>query len=369
MGASNASDAVTIGWDVGGAHLKAALVERGRVRDVIQVPCTLWLGIAAVDAAVAAVRARWPQAPVRHAVTMTGEMVDLFADRREGVDALVRHLAHVLGPDVRFFTEAGWLDADAAVAAWARVASANWLATAAWVARAAGDALLIDVGSTTTDIIPVVRGRVAAIGRTDAARLESGELVYQGVVRTPLCALAQRVPFGGSDTNVMNEWFATTADIYRLTRELDPAHDQHDTADHRGKDRAATCARLARMIGRDVRDAAEADWLALARTWREAQVRWIEHSVAAVLASSTLSLDAPVVAAGCGDFVAVEIADRLGRRSLPFDDLLQLAGVDTTVATWARVCAPSAAVALLAAAEHDTAANDDPRIARLACGS
>ena len=355
------TEARTIGWDVGGAHLKAALVEYGHVVDVVQVPCTLWLGIDAIDAALARVRARWPQArECAHAVTMTGEMVDLFADRRVGVEALVQHLAQTLGPSVRFFTDGGWLDAPEAISAWQRVASANWLATAAWVAHRIDDALLVDVGSTTTDVIPIHRGSVAARGRTDAARLESGELVYQGVVRTPLCALAQRVRFRGGESNVMNEWFATTADVYRMTNELDPAHDQHDTADHRGKDRAATCARLARMIGRDASDAGEADWLDLARTFRSAQLHWIEQSVGAVLAASTLSIDAPVVAAGCGDFLACEIADRLGRRSVDFDQLLDVAG---PAARWARVCAPSAAVALLASSNR-VAEN-----ARLACGS
>jgi probable H4MPT-linked C1 transfer pathway protein len=163
-----------------------------------------------------------------------------------------------------------------------------------------------------------------------------------------------------TETNVMNEWFATSADIYRLTHELDAAHDQHDTADHRGKDRASTCARLARMIGRDAADGSEDDWLDLARTFRGAQLRWIEHGVSAVLAAGTLPVDAPVVAAGCGAFLACEIADRLGRRCVEFDRLLDVAG---PAARWARVCAPSAAVALLAAADR---ALQSPRFA---CGS
>src|SRR5262245_40413255 len=104
-------DDTIIGWDVGGAHLKAALVVRGEVSDVMQVPCTLWLGIEAIDAALASVHARWPQARnARHAVTMTGEMVDLFADREAGVIALVEHLAEMLGSNARFFTESAWLN-------------------------------------------------------------------------------------------------------------------------------------------------------------------------------------------------------------------------------------------------------------------
>jgi probable H4MPT-linked C1 transfer pathway protein len=350
-----------IGWDIGGAHLKAALVERGAVIDVMQVPCALWLGMHAIDAALASVHARWPDAhDAQHAVTMTGEMVDLFADRQAGVAALVEHLARVLGTQLRFFTEQDWLDPALAIREWHRVASANWLASAACVARRLDEALLIDIGSTTTDLIPLRHGRVVARGRSDAARLETNELVYQGVVRTPLCALAQRVRFRGNECNVMNEWFATSADVYRLTEELDTRFDQHDTADHRGKDREATCARLARMIGRDGHEADGADWRELARAFRAAQLRLIEDAVADVLAASALSIEAPVVAAGCGDFLARALARGFGRRCIDFDALL---GATGTAAVWARVCAPSAAVALLLSDHRDA------QRSRLVCGS
>ena len=83
----------------------------------------------------------------------------------------------------------------------------------------------MDIGSTTTDLIAFKDARVLSHSRTDAQRLATGELVYQGVVRTPLCALAQRIDWRGTPHNVMNEFFATTADVYRLTGELDPAHD------------------------------------------------------------------------------------------------------------------------------------------------
>jgi len=350
-----------IGWDVGGAHLKASLVEHGEVIDVIQVPCTLWQGIETIDAALASVHNRWSHArDASHAVTMTGEMVDLFPDRQAGVTALVEHLSNALGADARFFAETGWLEPVQATREWQRVASANWLASAACVARRIGAALLIDVGSTTTDVIPIVRGRVAARGRNDARRLETNELVYQGVVRTPLCALAQRVRFRGAECNVMNEWFATSADVYRVTDELDPGFDQHDTADHRGKDRRATCARLARMIGRDASDAGDTEWLELARAFRSAQLRLIADAVARVLAASGLPAEAPVVAAGCGDFLVREIAAAFDRRWIEFD---RVVGTTRAAARWGRVCAPSVAVALLRADDEGAQAT------RFACGS
>jgi uncharacterized hydantoinase/oxoprolinase family protein len=158
----------------------------------------------------------------------------------------------------------------------------------------------------------------------------------------------------------MNEWFATSADLYRLTDELDARFDQHDAADHRGKDRPATCARLARMIGRDAHDAREAEWIELARTFREVQVRLIAEGAREVLAASGLSSDAPVIAAGCGDFLVREIVRRLQRTCLDIDRLLEVVG---PVAHWARTCAPSVAVALLLT--HLPAA----QATRLACGS
>jgi probable H4MPT-linked C1 transfer pathway protein len=352
-----------IGWDIGGAHLKAALVADGAVRDVAQWPCALWLGAQQqLEAAFAAAHRRWPQLrAARHAVTMTGEMADCFVDRAAGVAALAQCAQHALG-EVSFFAGDTWVDAARAPAQWRRIASANWLASAAWVARGLDSALLVDIGSTTTDVVPVVGGRIAARGDSDATRLASGELVYQGVVRTPLAVLAQRIAWRGVEYNVMNELFATAADVYRLTGELDPAFDQQPAADQAGKDPAATCRRLARMIGHDGGDAPPADWLALARAFRAAQLALIEDSAARVLAAVRLPARAPLVAAGCGDFLVGALAQRLGRRCLSFEALAPVPGA---AARWARVCAPAVAVALLAA--HDAAA---PALAsRAVCGS
>jgi (4-(4-[2-(gamma-L-glutamylamino)ethyl]phenoxymethyl)furan-2-yl)methanamine synthase len=287
---------------------------------------------------------------------MTGEMVDLFANREDGVRRLAAQLGQALGPSLLFYAGAGsarWVAAPQVALHWKNIASANWRASAELVAGRFPDALLLDIGSTTTDLIVLRGGCIAPLGASDAQRLASGALVYQGVVRTPLCALAQRVPFGGEhgieQVNVMNEFFATTADVYRLTGELDPAHDQQASADNAAKDAAATRQRLARMIGCDSHDAHDEDWLALARFWRGAQRDEIAGQLARVLATSGLGRHAPVVGAGCGDFLAAEIADRAGRPYRRFaGDVVALAGAPG-LAAWAQVCAPAVAVALLAA--------------------
>src|SRR5207302_6358538 len=96
------------------------------------------------------------------------------------------------------------------------IASANWHATAALVAKRKGSALLIDMGSTTTDLVPVMAGAIIARGYTDAERLACGELVYTGLVRSSVMAIAARVPVAGSWPTLVNDNFATMADVHRL---------------------------------------------------------------------------------------------------------------------------------------------------------
>jgi probable H4MPT-linked C1 transfer pathway protein len=342
------------GWDVGGAHVKVCRLIDGAVHDVVQWACPLWQGLVHLDRVLEAAHQRWPRLPqARHAVTMTGEMVDLFAHREDGVQRIAGHLAQALAPAApRFFAgDAGWCSAAQAAPHWEAIASANWLATARHAALAwPGRGVLVDIGSTTTDLVAFRDGRVLTSARSDAHRLATGELVYQGVVRTPLCALAPRVPWRGRPLNVMNEFFATVADVYRLTGELDPAHDQHPSADNAAKDLPATRQRLARMIGLDARDGSSAEWLAFARAWRDCQVQEIGGQLRRVLALHGLGPDTRVISAGCGDFLVPDLATAAG--------LDQGIAYGTQVARcapqaapdlrgWMQVCAPCIAVAAL----------------------
>src|SRR5262245_42198764 len=162
-----------IGWDIGGAHVKAALLRHGRVVDAAQWPCPLWQGLDRLDAALDAAHARWPDLQHHaHAVTMTGEMVDLFAHREDGVTRLAALLARRLPEPLFFGSDGNWLDAESAGPHWQEIASANWLATARHTALVceAQEGLLIDIGSTTTDLIAFGHGRVLATSRSDFER-------------------------------------------------------------------------------------------------------------------------------------------------------------------------------------------------------
>ena len=336
---------VVIGWDIGGVHLKAARAEHGRILEVVQVPSPLRFGLAKLADAFAQAKAAIGAAP-RHVVTMTAELADTFTSRQEGVAQLVAIATQQLNGDIKLYAgRAGFVaPTRASDHAW-DIASANWHATASLIGQLRETALLIDLGSTTTDIIPIAQGRVAARGYTDAERLASGELVYAGLVRGFVMATADRAPFAGQWTTLINENFANMADVYRVLGTLPEGVDQMTTADGREKSFAASCARLARMIGRDAADAGEAQWRALAAWFAEAQIRAITDGAMLVLSQAELGPEAPVVGAGIGTSLVVEVAHRVGRSCVGFADLIDAA---PHVRERAAQCGPAAALAALA---------------------
>lgn len=339
------SDGAITGWDIGGAHVKAARVEHGRVTGIVQVACPLWTGLDKLDAAVVQAREALGET-ARHAITMTGEMVDLFDSRAAGVVAIVERLNAALPGELRLYAgRSGWVAPAGAAAQADDIASANWLATAAWVASRCPQALLADIGSTTSDLIVIDHG-VASASRSDADRLISGELVYAGLVRTPLMALAPAVVFRGRRHRLMAEHFATTADVWRLLEALPEHADQYPAADGGAKTEQASARRLARMIGRDVDEGSMDDWRSLAGTFAHAQLAALIDASRALPGINNLPADAPVVCAGAGCAIAARLAAALGRPAVMLASLL--AHCAPACADEASTCAPAVVAALLA---------------------
>jgi (4-(4-[2-(gamma-L-glutamylamino)ethyl]phenoxymethyl)furan-2-yl)methanamine synthase len=338
-----------IGWDIGGAHLKAARAEHGRVVEAVQVASPLRLGLDALSRSFGEAKARIGPAEL-HAITMTGELADTFASRRDGVASLLALAYRELGPAMTVYAgRAGFIPPDAAYERVEDVASANWYASASVVAHAMRTALFIDLGSTTTDVVPVINGAIGARGYTDAERLAAGELIYTGLVRTPVMAVASRAPFAGTWTPLVNENFATMADVHRILGNLPPGADQMATADGREKTAEASRARLARMVGRDAPDADPAAWSELARWLCEVQMRAIIDGALLVVSAWPLPPDAPIVGAGIGSGLLEGLSRRLARSYVPFE---QLVNVQPEARARASHCAPAAALALLAAQDR-----------------
>jgi probable H4MPT-linked C1 transfer pathway protein len=336
-----------IGWDIGGAHLKAALLREGEIQAVEQLACPLWLGTEHLAEAWRTIAARFGAAD-RHAVTMTGELAEIFPDRPSGVAAICAAAETLAdGAEVGFYAARPiFLAKPDSIEAWREVASANWHASAVWAAKAVAHGLFVDIGSTTTDIVPFAADTPVPRGLTDADRLEAGELVYSGVVRTSLMALGGEAPFEGRRQRLMAENFATTADIYRLSGELAPEDDSYPSSDGRGKGAADCRARIARMFGRDSDETHDAMWDEAARLFRGRQLHHLAEAVAQVLSRGNIPARAPFVAAGAGHFLVEELARRFARPALAFAEIVP---ARENIRRKAGVCAPAVAVALLAA--------------------
>lgn len=340
--------AACLGWDIGGAHLKLAQLDAsGRLLSAAQHATPLWEGLDELDRLLGRVAVEVGTASPQHGLTMTGELVDLFPDRAHGVRRLLE-LFETRFPrqSIGVYTVDGrLLPLPEARRAWSRVASANWHATAAFAARRLGTGWLVDIGSTTTDLVPFRDGRLLHRGESDWERLRCDELVYTGVVRTPLLALAARVPYAGAWQNVAADYFATTADVYRISGELAAADDMLAAADRGGKSRADSLRRLGRMLGLDAgSDPGQMRELELlAQHFAACQFALIRDAAARLAASLPRELDrSPIVGAGCGRFLARRLAAELGRRYLDFSELCEGAAVQ------AALCATAVSVAMLA---------------------
>jgi len=308
--------------DVGGANIKAAH-SRGEARSR---PFQLWKQPEHLPGILKNLVSTLP--PFDNlALTMTAELCDCYANKAEGVTAIVESALsltapeniHVWGTDGDFHTVPSIL------AQPAQAAAANWLALATLAARfaAKGSGILIDIGSTTTDLIPLVNQKPSPQGRTDTERLRSGELIYAGVRRTPVCALGHEVVWRGAPTGLCAELFATTHDVYLTTGDCDPDPSDHQTADGRPATVQAARDRLARMVGADRETFSTADANELAGTLDSMLLDRLILAGQRVLGSNT---PCSAVISGSGQFLARRVARGILPPEAPIIDLAAVWG-------------------------------------------
>ncbi len=325
--------------DIGGANLKVA---DGQGYAVWQ-SFALWqkhrqLGDALRNLLNAAPRAD------QFAVTMTGELADCFTTRSEGVQYILGAMATAAEkrPLKIYSQTTGFITPQAAIKQPLDVAAANWHALAQFAGRLApaGFTLLIDMGSTTTDIIPLIDGRCEAVGKNDVERLIAGELVYSGVERTPVSSLATTLPFRGNTVPIASELFATTRDVYLTLGDLAPQPSDLGTANGKPATKSYSRDRLAHLYcldreSFDDRDAAET---------AEAVDRQLTARVATALAQVTGRFDErleTVIVSGQGEFFIRRILERLRIRC-------RVVSLEQELGSSISRCAPAHALAVLA---------------------
>lgn len=240
------------------------------------------------------------------AVTMTGELADCFATRRQGVAMILDQVAGAFATSKTsvYAVGGGWLTPeDAKLAPWLAAAS-NWYALADWVLASDVSVgvdvnLVLDVGSTTIDIIPVKDNRIATTAATDRERLQLGQLLYTGMQRTPVAAMLRTLSIDGCECPVMAERFATSDDAYLALGLTTETPQDSDTADGQPRTRACARARLARMVGEDSETLRTEVIDGIASQVIDAQARQLTHAILRNLLDSSSS-GANIVVSGHG---------------------------------------------------------------------
>jgi len=281
-------------------------------------------------------------------VTMTGELSDVYWSKKEGVNHILDCVSQIFA-DVPTFVlnvDAKLISVNAARKKPLRVAAANWAATGWMVSQIIENCLIMDVGSTTTSIIPMINGRIAANGRTDLEKLLNGELVYTGALRTNVAAIVNHISIRGGKARVSSELFAQSGDVHLLLNHIREEDYIVETADGRKKTKKEAMARLARVVCADVDMLSEQEVIDMARFIYERQLEHIAEGLRQVYErmKQRIQGDVPVVVTGLGrNFLAEKAAGKAGLHKVI--DLGELLGVN------AAFVSPSVGLALMVASK------------------
>ena len=301
-----------IGWDIGGVNTKAARVSGSTTLAACNEPFEIQRAPDTIAARLGAIATRLGEPAAAHAITMTAELSQFFRTKRAGVTYVLDAVERAF-PQARIFvyaTDDRFLSLAEARESPLLVAASNWAATASFVSSVVHDAILIDVGTTTTDIIPIVAGRIAALGRTDPERLLSGELLYIGAVRTAVEAIVHHVPLHDGQAGVSAESFALSGDVHVWRGDLTAEGYTAPTPDGRPPTRDFAGERLARVVCADRELLDESDIDRIAAHAADAMIARIAASVARVRDRHPHVVTA--VIAGHGAFLARAAARRAG---------------------------------------------------------
>jgi len=327
-----------LGLDIGGANLKAA---NGYGWACVQ-PFELWRNPAGLAGAIDSLIQSGPSVSGL-AVSMTGELCDSFRTKRDGVRHILSAVEQVAGGRdvVVYLVDGRFVPIGQAQEAAHLAAASNWHALAQFACRfiSGGAGILVDIGSTTTDVIPLLEGRPVSRGFNDTDRLVAGELVYTGIGRTPVCAITSWLPWRDGHCPVAAEYFATAADAYVILGQMFEREDFNGTGDGRPLTKQLSCERLARMICADSSIFGSSDAERAAVHVRDTQLAQLECALERVIANMDYRPEVCVLS-GAGEFLAKACAVKLLPRTLVIS-LAEVLGPAVSIA------APAHALAVL----------------------
>jgi len=294
-----------LGIDIGGANTKIASSD-GKSVELHYLP--LWKNSKLPEALID-ISSRL--APEKVGVVITGELADCFPDKEAG-------LSYIIDAVNNAFDNAWFLDSSGVFTKEKRrsIAAANWMASALIAGKDFGDCIFVDTGSTTTDIIPIIKGKPLA-DVTDFKRLQRSELVYSGALRTNIAALLDTVEVNGTRSRISSELFSITADAFLVLGLISENEYTCDTPDGAGKTKTDAMRRLARVVCADLTEISETEIISIAEQAMEKQVMDIEDAINDVAKRYELNT---IIACGLGEFLVKKAVKELGFDSILMSD-------------------------------------------------
>jgi (4-(4-[2-(gamma-L-glutamylamino)ethyl]phenoxymethyl)furan-2-yl)methanamine synthase len=340
-----------IGYDIGGANTKAVLlcIKKGKLLNtkVAFKYFPIWKKPEKLAEILIDLKGQLGASNLDGiGLTMTAELSDAYQTKREGVNSILSCVSQAF-PNLPVFvlnTDAKIVTLETAKQEPLAVAAANWAGTGWLVATRLKNCVVIDVGSTSTSIIPIVNGKVVAVGKTDLDKLICGELVYSGSLRTNVATIVHSVPIRNVDVAVASELFALSGDVNLVLGNITTEDYSIETADGRGKTIPEALARLARVVCADAEMLTRQEITKIAKYISDKQIQQVAEGLSKVYSyTKSLTLgQVPVVVTGLGkNFIARKAAEKLC-----VDKIIDLG---TLLADQAVLATPAFGVALMAA--------------------
>ena len=309
---------IFIGWDIGGANTKVSII-RNNSSSFNIYRCHLWESLDSLKQLVNSICRKYKEeSDVINIITMSGEMCDIFETRDKGVKKILNIFEHVTNENYIFSSSKPFFHKLKKKHNTRSISSMNWFATAMFLETKVQNAIAIDIGSTTTDIMIIKNGRCKNKNFDDFSRLSSSELIYTGVFRTPINALTNQIVINKTRYCIIPESFADMSDIYRILYMIDPKKDYSETCDYRSRTHKNSLKRLSRALGFDYSVKYENILKKISEKIKLIQISMLTNKILGVMKNNFIKSDSiNFVGLGIGRFLVKKICNE---NKIPYKD-------------------------------------------------
>ena len=313
-----------LGWDIGGAHIKLSTIKPNSFSFNIY-KCNLWKSTDLLKKILHSVCRKYKRGfNIINVITMSGEMCDIFDSRNQGVKHILEIFKNINKENYVFSTKKPFFFKLSKKINPESISSANWFATAKFLETKVNNAIAVDVGSTTTDIIVIKKGVCINKNYSDFSRLQSSELIYMGILRTPIHAVTKEIYSGQKKFSIIPENFSNMSDVYRILSDIKPKIDYSENCDSKNKSYRNSLVRFSRIIGFDYHSKNERIVINLAKKIKLYQKNFLMQKITYTLQQHFQSKESVnIIGIGIGSFLIEEISKKIKMSYKDFNSFCQ----------------------------------------------